>query len=77
MEHILAFVIFFADAKPQIDVRSEYRFASYEACERFANTESREIIINDYKGIGAKSVMPACKHVDRFTAMKINAEKGI
>lgn len=77
-EHILAFVLFTATGAT-FDIRPEYKFASYTECERFATNheKTREIILEHYSGEDYQRVIPACKQVDRATAMLILQKDGI
>lgn len=76
MEYILAFVLF-NHSGIEIDIKPEYQFYSYEQCERFANNETHQIIIDKYSGQGYARVIPACKEITRNIAIRILNTKGI
>ncbi len=77
MEYVLAFVIIIFDSDNRVDLELDYQFSSYKDCERFALNKSREIILEKYTGFGYDKVIPACKQIDRYTALKIDAANGI
>ena len=76
-EYVLAFILYASpSAQGKVEIQSEYKFNSYSECERFANNKSRDIILKKYTGTGI-TILPACKQIDRATAMRINADGGI
>ena len=77
MNYVLAFILYASpSAQGKIEIQPQYKFSSYSECERFANTKSRDIILKKYTGTGI-TVLPACKQLDRATAMRIKANGGI
>jgi len=73
--HILAFVLF-SSTGATVDIQPDYKFPTYEDFRRFAENDTREIILEKYSGMDIR-VVPACKYLDRSTAMMILQKTGI